>query len=53
MFLNRSLIISYRVISHEIEPDRSVLEDYIQTGRKISSSVDILSRADCYETLWT
>jgi len=35
-----------QVIEHEIEPDRSIPEKYVQNGRKISSSTNVLSRLD-------
>jgi len=34
---------SYKVIGYEMKPDKFVLEEYVQTKRKISSSVDVLS----------
>jgi len=39
-------VISYEVIRYKVELDRSILEEYIQTKRKVFSSTNILSRLD-------
>jgi len=36
-------VTSYEVIGYKMKSDKLVLEEYVQTGRKISSSVDVLS----------
>jgi len=39
-------VISYEVIRYKVELDRSILEEYIQTRRKIFSFANVLSRLD-------
>ena len=39
----RRYVTSYEVIGYKMKSDKLVLEEYVQTGRKISSSVDVLS----------
>jgi len=44
-------VISYEVIRHKWELDRSILEEYMQTRRKIFSSTNVLSRSDVRQIL--
>ena len=39
-------MISYKVIRYKVELDRSILEEYMQTKRKIFSFTNVLSRLD-------